>query len=126
MIDAVHVVIGVQGVPAARLIGMDRRAHRDMLADHRDCVAFLADDKGKREAAALAGNDEDLPLAGLFLGEAAIDAVLDFVGRLDLGAKIRAVDFLIAAAVERCVDLIHADQLAQFERENEGRLILAA
>ena len=67
VINAHHVVIGVQPVPTAGLIGMDDAAHGDALADQGNGVGLLAHDEGQRPAtfAALTGHNHDLPLAGL-------------------------------------------------------------
>ena len=101
MIDPVHVVMGVQHVPATRFVGVNGRTDRDVLADRRDRVALLTEHEGKRAAVALAHDDHDLPLAGLFLRDATVDALCNLVLRLDVAAEIRAVDFLLSGLAER-------------------------
>ena len=100
MIDPAHVIVRVQRVPAARFVGVDDRADRHVRADRRDGVAFLAEHERQRATVALAHDDDDLPLAGLFFGEPAINALGGFVLGLDMAAEIGAVDFLFAGAVE--------------------------
>ena len=77
MIDAAHFIVGMQRIPASRFIGMNNRAERHVPADRRDGIAFLAEHERQRAALALAHDDNDLALAGLFLRGAAIDALRD-------------------------------------------------
>lgn len=41
MIDAPHIIRGMQDIPAASFVGMDDRAGCDMLADQRDSGSLL-------------------------------------------------------------------------------------
>ena len=126
MVDAMHIVVGVQGVPAPRLIGVDGRAHWHKPPHRGDRVAFLPEDEGERPSGTLAHDDYDLPLAGLRFGGAPINTLLGFILGFDVAAEIGAVDFLVAWAIQGRGRLIVADQLTQFVRENEGGLVLAS
>ncbi len=123
MIDAAHVIVGVQGVPTARFVGVNDRTERNMTTDRRDCVAFLGAHEGKRAALAFAHDDDHLALAGLFLGKAAIDAINDFIFRLPMAAEICAVDFLFGLVGECRLLLIGLDRLAEFVRKDESRFV---
>jgi hypothetical protein len=63
-----------------------------------------------------------LALAGLFLCQAAILAILLFVGRLGMTAEIGAVDFDFSG--QRFVGLTGADGFTEFVAQNKRRLIL--
>ena len=67
VVNAHHVVVGVQPVPAAGFVRVHDAAHGDALADQGDGIGLLAHDEGQRPPAfaALAGHDHDLTLAGL-------------------------------------------------------------
>ena len=58
-----------------------------MLADQRHCGALARHDERQGAAQDLAGDDYDLALAGLFLGEPAILAILLPVLRLECPPK---------------------------------------
>ena len=47
----------------------------------------------------LAEDNDNLALAGLMLGQTAVDTVLGLVCRPDMATKIRAIDFLLACIV---------------------------
>ncbi len=64
VVDAHHVIIGVQPIPAARLVGVDDAAHGDALTDQGNSVGFFGDHKRQRLAVALAGDDDRLTLSG--------------------------------------------------------------
>ena len=126
MIDPVHVVIGVQGVPAARFVGVNDRAERHVLPNGGDGGAFLRADEGQRPTATFTDDDDDVTLAGLFLRQPTIDALLDLVLGLDRTAEIGAVDFLVAGAIERRLALFGFNDLAQFVGEDKRRFVLTA
>ena len=69
MIDAPHVIGRVQTLPGARFIGMHDRAGSDVSADQRHRVAFSRHDERQGAARRLAGDNNDLALASLLLGE---------------------------------------------------------
>ena len=58
VVDPPHLVVGVQRVPARRLVGMDDGAGRDPLPQESNRIGFLADHKRQRPAAALTGDDD--------------------------------------------------------------------
>ncbi len=123
MIDPAHVVVGVQAIPTPRLIGVDGRTERDALADCRDGVSFLPVHERKRAPIVFAHDNHDLPLAGLFFGQAAVNALVGLVLRLHMTAEIGAVDCVFAAFKFRLA-LFGLDCFPEFVSENKGRLVL--
>lgn len=94
VVDALDVEAGVvERIPGSRLIGMDDRAWLDTVCKKVDCVGFLTNNHGHGAAVALASRDHDATFASLVLSETTIDAVLFPIGRLDVSAEVRAVDF---------------------------------
>src|SRR6185312_10229653 len=79
--------------------------------------------EGQRLAVALAHDDHGAALAGLVHDEATVASVLLVVRRFDVAAEIGAVDFYLT--LDRAADIFGADCLADFVREDEGRLVLA-
>jgi hypothetical protein len=68
-----------------------------------------------------AGDDDDLPLASLFLGEPAIDAIGLPICRLDVAAKISTVH--LDGAGQFFANMDHrTHRLAQLVEQHEGRL----
>jgi hypothetical protein len=62
MIDPLHREAGVQDVPSRAFIGMHGRPRCDMLADRRDCIGLAINNPRPRIAAALSGDNHNLPL----------------------------------------------------------------
>ena len=75
MVDPLGGEAGVQGIPVARLIGIDRAAGLDAAGDDGNALVLCADHEGQRPALALAHDDHDAALAGLVLGLATVDAI---------------------------------------------------
>lgn len=123
VIDAARIPSGVQGIPTAAFVGMDSCERANVIADVGDGIAFIANDKGKRLALALAHDDNALALARAVRFQAAILANLSAIFRLHVTAEIAAVDF--DRAIERAANLFLRHRFAQLVREDEGRLILA-
>lgn len=74
----------------------------------------------------LTHHDHDLALTSLVPREAAIDAVLAAVGRLDVATEIAAIDLdCLALAAELPSIQFQCHRLAQLVRQNERRLVLA-
>jgi hypothetical protein len=88
VIDAQHRIGRVQRIPGARLVGMNRGAARYVSADQRDRSALPRHDEWQGTSQDLAGDNDHLALAGLFLGRAAIGAVNFAIRRFNLTAKI--------------------------------------
>jgi hypothetical protein len=89
---------------------MHGSAKRDALADRRYGVALAAENERQSAAIALAHHDHDLPLAGLFFGDASVDAVLDLIFRLPIAAKVCAVNF--ARGGQFCLALFVLNRLS--------------
>jgi hypothetical protein len=64
-----------------------------------------------------------LPLAGLMLCLATVNAVFNVVGRAHVPAKIRAINFDLTS--NRTAFRLRADCFTQFVSKDEGSLILA-
>jgi len=60
--------------PNRSLIRMNDGPRGDALADHRHRSTFAPHYEWKRPAADFAGDNDNLPLAGLFLGQAPVNA----------------------------------------------------
>ena len=90
MVDALHREAGVQDVPGRAFVGMHGRSRRDMLADHRDCIGLAINDPRPRIAAALAGDNHNLPLG---IHAAPVGAIGLLVRWLWTLADIGAVNF---------------------------------
>jgi hypothetical protein len=117
VIDPARVIGRVQPFPRARLVGMNDCAAGDVLAYQRDCVALTGHDKRQCAAHNFASDNYDLALAGLFLGEPAVNAIGFPILRLDVPAEIGAVDLYGAGQIGlvRIVNL-RAHRLAQLVR----------
>jgi len=63
VIDAARIPSGVKRIPSGAFVGIDGGESADMIADERDCIAFICDDEGKRATIALAHYDDALALA---------------------------------------------------------------
>ena len=75
-------------------------------------------------AAVLADHDDDLALAGLVFGQAAVTAVLAQVGGLHVAAEIGAIDCgLLALAADLAAAHLGGHRLAHLVAENERRLV---
>ncbi len=84
---------------------------------------FGAEHEGQRLAAPLAHHHDDLALAGLVLGLAAVDAVGLLIGGLHVAAEIGAIDLDLTR--QGALVTVGRDGLADLVREDEGRLVLA-
>jgi hypothetical protein len=84
-------------IPAASLVGIDRRGGLHAGADDRDSIALVAEHERQRQAASLAHDDDDLALTSLVLRLAAINAVVFVVRWPDVAADVSAIhlDFAI-------------------------------
>jgi len=123
VIDATHVVGGMKRIPATRFVSADRSAGSDTLPDQRNRRALAGYDERQRPAHDLAGDDDNLPLAGLFLDEPAINALGFLVLRLLAAARIHAVDVNLAGQFGAAVNF-RSQHLAELVAEHEGRLVL--
>lgn len=120
MIDALREEASVQGVPTARLVGMDRGAERDAASHDRGFLGL--GDEGQGTAAALASDHDDAALTALILGLAAVDPIGLAVLRANVAAEIRAVDF--DRTGRRVVLGLGRHGFTQLVREHERRLVL--
>src|SRR5271168_2940990 len=75
VIDPLHDEAGMQRVPRRALVGMNRGAYSDPLADRRHGIRLGRKHLRQRAAAALAHRHHHLTLARLVLGEAPVDPV---------------------------------------------------
>jgi hypothetical protein len=96
VIDAAHVVEGMQGIPAARFIRVHDGAERDAILDRGNRVALFAEHERQRAAVALAHHDHDLALAGLFLGKASINALGRFILGFDVASEVGTIDLTLS------------------------------
>jgi hypothetical protein len=125
MIDPQHRIRGVQGIPRARLVGMNDRSAGDVLPDQRDRGTLARHDERKCATHDFAGDNDDLTLAGLFLGSAAVGSIRFAVRLFDLAAEIRAIDRNRAGQL-RLIGAVNlgTHRLAQFVREHESCFVL--
>lgn len=75
MVDATHLEAGMQGIPGARVVGIQDRALGDASGDEGQGSGFVWEHGGDAVAAALADDHDGAALAGLVAGEATIDAL---------------------------------------------------
>ena len=122
MIDPLRQEAVMQGIPAARFVGMDGGAGRHAGADRLDALRLAFEHEGERDAVALAHDDHDLTLAGLVLRKATVDPIGFVVCRLHVPAEVGAIDFY--GALERRVGRLGRHGLAQLVREHEGCFVL--
>ena len=92
VVDPLRGVFGVQRIPMRGFVGMDRRIWRDDAFHEGKAVGFGLRDDRDGPAAALASDDHDAPLAGLVLGEAAVNPVRLLVCGADVAAEVSAID----------------------------------
>src|SRR5271165_1540863 len=83
---------GVQRIPRRALIGMNRGALGDPLADRRYGIRLGRENLRQRAAAALAHRHDHVTLARPVLGEPPVDPVDRQILRSDMAAEIGAVD----------------------------------
>ena len=95
VVDAGHWECVVQHVPMAGLIGMDRSTWSSAGLDEGDTIGFAADNCSQGAALALAAHNDDAALAGLMFGQAAVNAILDIIGRADVAAEIGTVPSIL-------------------------------
>jgi hypothetical protein len=69
MIDAVHLIAGMQPIPRGSFVSVDNGPRRHMRADGRDCCGFARGDRRVRVATALPSYNNGLALACLLLGQ---------------------------------------------------------
>ena len=94
-----HLEARVQIVPGRRFVGVQHGALGDAVPDPGQRGALGLEHARQRLAAALADHDDDLALAGLVLGQAAVDAVLGQVGGPHVAAEVGAIDLGLGAVV---------------------------
>jgi hypothetical protein len=125
VIDPLHDEAGMQRVPRRALVGMNRGAYSDPLADRRHGIRLGRKHLRQRAAAALAHRHHHLTLARPVLGEPPVDPVDRQVLRPDMAAEIGAVDLGRAslAADTHCFRAVR-HSLAQFMGQNEGGFVL--
>lgn len=123
MIDPARVVRGVKGIPSRAFVGMNNGASLDYRADEGDALRFCATNESQGPTAALAGDDNDLALAGLVFQQAAVLAVGLLIGGLAVATEIGTIDLDNAANGRAHILARHG--FAQLVRENEGCLVLA-
>ena len=99
------------------------RASVGVLVRRRTRHRLRSDNEGQRAALALAQGDHDAALAGLMLCKATVNPIFCLVGRADVAAEVRAVDFNFAVELQAL--RLGSQRFADFVRENEGRLVLA-
>lgn len=124
MVDAAHFVFAVQAIPRLGFVGIDDRSLGDAGANEIERGAFRAKHRRNRAAIALANDDNTLAFAVLVLGEAPVAAVFLVVGRLDVAAKVTAVDFddFTLAADHTALHFL-AHGLAELVKQHESRLV---
>lgn len=85
--------------------------------------AIRLGDRGQRAVLALAQGNDNAALSHLLTSTATVNAILNLVRRPDMTAAVRAVDLNYTVKGDVFVALSHG--LAEFVREDEGRLVLA-
>jgi len=106
-------------------IGVNGRAIRDMMMDHRHGLIFGFEHERQRAARALAHDDDHAALASLIDRKTTIATVLFEVRRSNVPTKIGTVDFdALALAADLVADNAAADRFAEFVREHESGLVL--
>src|SRR3569832_2250412 len=124
VIDALHFKAGVQTVPARGFIGVHNRSRLDAGLNPVERRAFRAEDSRDGIAVTLTNDNRGLALAVLVGSKAAIYAVLDMVGRLNVPAEMAAVDFRdLASAADRTALHFFGHRLTQLVAENESALV---
>lgn len=93
MVDALHLVAAVQGIPPGGLIRVYRAAQGHPATDDGHGLRLALEHACKRPAPAFPHGDDDLPLACLVHEQAAVFAVCLEVLRANMPAEIRPVDF---------------------------------
>lgn len=121
MIDALGHVARMEGIPMRGFVGIDGAAECDAIMQAAHAIGFAIGHEG--QCLAVAGNDHDLALARLVLRKATVATVLFVIGRLDVAARIHAVDLDVTGNLLALVSGTH--RLAQLVRQHEGRLVLA-
>ena len=95
VVDAGHRERAVQHVPMAGLIGMDGSAGSGASLDEGHAIGFAAHHGSQGAALALAADNDNAALAGLVFGQAAVNAILDIIGRADVAAEIGTVPSIL-------------------------------
>lgn len=112
----------MQLVPMGGFIGMDHRAGRHALGDGFNGLAFRLEHERERPTATLAHDDHDAALAGLVLGKATVNAVLDIVRGADMTTEIGAIN------LDRAGDghVLHFGRhgFTELVSQDEGSLVL--
>lgn len=93
MIDTVRIELRVQIIPVRGFIGVDSGHVVNTRGNNLTTYGFALGDNGKAFAAAFAPDNNNLALAGLIDRKAAVAAIFALVGRANMTAKIRAVQF---------------------------------
>ena len=122
VIDAGHREMGVQHIPMAGLVGMDRSAGSGAGLNELHAIGLAAHDSSQGAALALAAHDDDAALAGLVFCQAAVNAVLGIVGRADVTAEVSAIN--LDLSVERVASRLGRKSLTELVSQNECRLVL--
>lgn len=92
VVDALHFVLGVQGVPRIAFVRIDDRSLGDTRAYEGKSLSLGAENGRKGVAIALTDDDNGLALAVLVAGKPTIHAVFFVVRGLHVTAEIAAVD----------------------------------
>src|SRR3984885_5585555 len=125
MVDPLHRKAGVQLVPGGALVGMQRGALGDALADRRHGRGLGGRHLNQGAPRAFAHHNDDLALARAVLAEPAVEPIGRPVLRSDVAAEIGTVALgppPLAADAQR----FHAGRhgLAQLVRQDERGLVL--
>ena len=92
MVDALRGEFRVQRIPVRGFVGVNGGGGRNDALNEGQAIRFRLGHGRNGAALAFARDNHNAALAGLVLGKAAVDPVFFAVGRLNVAAKIAAVD----------------------------------